>query len=560
MALTTTCTTCANTFLVDDAELQFLDKLSPIFGGEKFSLPSPTECPNCRLVSRMINRNEQFLYNTKSAQSGDDIIALYSPDSPTSARFKIFTQEEWWQETNDPLAYGREYDFTRPFFEQYAELHFAVPKAALNQVSNENCPYTTGTGYCKNCHLINSSEYSQDCYYGKLIQNSRDIVDSCYIYDCELCYQCFYLTKCYGCNYVYYSQNCTECYFSDNLKGCKNCFLCTNLDNKQYYFLNEPLDKEEYQQRIQEYLGSKEKLAEALKIFADLRKKRIYKYANVASCENSSGDFLNNCQNCIDCYDTNDSQDSRYTIVGVEVKDVMDCSNVYLKPQLNYQVMSSLSTYQVLFGINVYNCQNVLYSQFCNNSQNLFGCNGMKKNEYCILNKQYSKEAYEEMVPKIIAHMQSTGEWGKMFPTSLSPFCYNETVANEYLPLTREDALKRGYIWKEKNQKDYQPQDYLVPSLIEEVTEDITKALLACKQCGKNYRVLPQELRKLKAIQLPIPDHCPDCRQANRMSLRNPRRMYERQCMKCATAISSTFSPERPETVYCEKCYLEAVY
>jgi len=31
--------------------------------------------------------------------------------------------------------------------------------------------------------------------------------------------------------------------------------------------------------------------------------------------------------------------------------------------------------------------------------------------KYCILNKQYSKEEYEELVPKIIEHMQKTGEW-----------------------------------------------------------------------------------------------------------------------------------------------------
>lgn len=554
------CKTCKTAFSISDDEIAFLDKLSPTIANRKFDLPLPTNCPNCRLAARVINRNEQFLYNTKSAKSGQDIIALYAPDSPASTRFKIYTQEEWWEESMDPLSYGKEYDFSRPFFEQYAELHFATPKPALNQVSNENSPYTTGTGYCKNCHLINSSEYAQDCYYGKLIQSSRDIIDSCYIYDSELCYQCFYLTKCYGCNYVNYSQNCTECFFSENLKGCKNCFLCTNLDNKEFYFLNEPLEKDVYKERVKEFLGSKENVAKAHALFKDLRQKRIYKFANVTNCESSTGDFLTNCKSCVDCYDTNDSQDCQYVIVGVEIKDVMDCSNVYVKPELNYQVMGALNTYQVLFGIYVFNSQNILYSQFCYNSKNLFGCSGMKKNEYCILNKQYSKEEYETLVPKIIEHMKSTGEWGQFFPPSLSPFSYNETVANEYMPLSRDEALNRSYSWKEKNQKDYQPQTYIVPSQINEVQDDITKTILACNECGKNYRILPQELHRLKNIHLPIPEFCPDCRHAKRMQLRNRRKLYDRNCQKCQKAISSSFAPNRPEIIYCEECYLQEVY
>ena len=32
--------------------------------------------------------------------------------------------------------------------------------------------------------------------------------------------------------------------------------------------------------------------------------------------------------------------------------------------------------------------------------------------------------------------MMITGEWGEFFPSSLSPFGYNETVAQEYFPLT----------------------------------------------------------------------------------------------------------------------------
>ena len=31
--------------------------------------------------------------------------------------------------------------------------------------------------------------------------------------------------------------------------------------------------------------------------------------------------------------------------------------------------------------------------------------------------------------------MKKTGEWGEFFPSSISPFGYNETVAMEYYPI-----------------------------------------------------------------------------------------------------------------------------
>jgi CxxC-x17-CxxC domain-containing protein len=61
-------------------------------------------------------------------------------------------------------------------------------------------------------------------------------------------------------------------------------------------------------------------------------------------------------------------------------------------------------------------------------------------------------------------------------------------------------------------------------------------------------------------MQIPIPHNCFDCRHKARMALRNPRRLWSRTCAKCGTAISTSYSPDRPEIVYCEECYLKEVY
>ncbi len=523
-----TCTSCQSPFEVSPEEVAFLEKVSPVYGGRKFAIPEPEKCPDCRLAERTVQRNEQFLYNNGGK------ISLYHSDSP----FKIVSHEEWWSENWDAASFARDVDFSRSFFEQIQELNLQIPRVNLIQVSNENCPYTTGTAYSKNCYLINCSENCEDCFYGKLIQSSKDVMDSAFIYDSEFLYECFYVKKCYNCRYVYYSQNSYDCGFCDNMNRSSNCFLCTGLTGKEYHFMNQPVSKEEYAVKVAAAMAD---LAGTKAKFDEMRAARVYKYANIVSSENSTGDFLTNCKNCKDSYDLNDSEDCKYVTVGVQVKDLMDCSNMYIKPELAYQVMGTIGIYNVIFSTYIFNSQNVAYSQFCYNSKDLFGCVGLRNKQYCILNKQYSKEEYEALVPRVIEMMGA--DFGRFFPAAHSAFAYNETVANEYLPLTREAALARGYRWREKDAREYLPAGGDV---------------LACEDCGKNYKLIPQEVLRLK--DLPKPAKCPDCRLATRMRLRNPHKIYTRSCSKCSGVINSTFSPDRAEKVYCEKCYLAEVY
>lgn len=46
-----------------------------------------------------------------------------------------------------------------------------------------------------------------------------------------------------------------------------------------------------------------------------------------------------------------------------------------------------------------------MYSNWADNSSNIFGCIALRNKKYCILNKQYSKQEYEELIPKIKKHM-----------------------------------------------------------------------------------------------------------------------------------------------------------
>jgi hypothetical protein len=145
-------------------------------------------------------------------------------------------------------------------------------------------------------------------------------------------------------------------------------------------------------------------------------------------------------------------------------------------------------------------------------------------------------------------------------PTPWS-FGYNETVAQDCFPLTQEQASLIGARWKGDSQAGrYDGVNVKIPDHIADVSDDIVQQILVCDACGKNYRVIQQELAMYRTMNMPVARSCPSCRAAERAALHSPRFLWDRTCAQCATPLKSTYSPERPEKIYCEKCYLEMVY
>ncbi len=536
-------------------EKQFLQKIAPTFAGTKFPIPEPTLNPIERCRLRTLHRNEQFLYRNTSSFSQKPIISIYAEDQTTN----VVSREEWFSETWDATEYTIEFNFSDSFFYQFQKLQKKVPRAATVVANNENCEYTTGVAYSKNCYLINSSEYCEDCMYSKLLQNCSNVVDSSYCEKSELLYQCFNVQNGYDCKWLYNSQNCSECWFGDDLKNCQNCFLCTNLNSKQYYFKNQKYNKEAYLKKIEPYIGDHQKIQEAINQFETIRSNRYVKHINATNTENSSGDLLYNTKDCQWCFDMSDCQDCMYVQVGIGAKDVLDCSNMYLSPELCYQVLGTLGAYNSHFCIYVFHSNNMLYSEQCYNCDSCFGCVGLRNKKYHIFNIPYDKETYEIKVAELITHMQRTGEWGQFFPAWLSPFPYNKTIAQEYYPLNESEAKQRGYKWENENdQRDKMlPQDYTVPDKIENVKNTICNTILSCERTSKNYRILPQEFKFYKDLKLPIPKTCPQYRYQERLKIRNQRLLNTTTCSDTGIQILTTYPTNSSLDILTETAYLK---
>jgi hypothetical protein len=183
---------------------------------------------------------------------------------------------------------------------------------------------------------------------------------------------------------------------------------------------------------------------------------------------------------------------------------------------------------------------------------------------HCILNKQYTKEEYERLVPKIIEHMRKANEWGEFLPIETSLFGYNKSSAQMYYPLTKAGAEEKGWKWDEYDPPLPEVQRTItakqLPDTIGDTPDDILNWAIICEKTGKPFKIQSLELKLLRRMNVPIPRRCPDQRHLDRFALRNPRKLWTRPCMKCGKQMQTTYAPNRPEIVYCEECYLKEVY
>lgn len=545
------CKQCSTQFEIADWDRQFY---------ERMEVPEPTLCPGCRQRRRLIWANQINLYKRKCDATGEDIISAYHPDSS----LKVYGQPHWWSDKWDATEYGRDYDFNRPFFEQWYELVKKVPRPALDTgiQFDENSEYTNFAGYNKNCYMLFDSDYNWDSYYSMGLSKSKNCVDNYSLNECELCYECVDCVKCYGLRYSQDCENCSDSAFLKNCINCKHCFMCSNLKTKEYFIFNQKYDKATYEKLINN-LSKHSELQRYFKDWDAFKLKYPQKYMHGIQNEDVIGDYVVYSKNSENCFDSIGLWDCKYhTRAFGPSKDCMDCDVCGDNIELFYDSVScGYNMQQVRFSLFCFSESHDLdYCFYCNFCHHCFGSIGLIRKRYCILNKEYSQGEYEELMPRIIEHMKSNNEWGEFFPAKYADFAYNETMANEYYPLTRDEALKNGYHWRNPDKKEYLPATMQVPDDSKEADQSICEALLACEDCGRNYKIVEQELKFYKKQGVPIPKKCFYCRHANRFAMRNPRILYDRKCDKCQADIKTTYSPEKPEKVYCESCYLKTVY
>ncbi len=593
------CQNCKASFVIEADDLAFYQKIK---------VPPPTFCPICRAQRRLAFRNEHFLYKRKSDFSGKEIFSMYPPESYV----KVYENNNWFSDKWDPLEYGEEVDFSRPFLGQLFDLMKRVPVFAMSTLYGVNSDYSNNfTGY-KNCYLVFNGNYSEDCMYGLGMSHSKNCVDSSYVIRCENCYGNFWLNE---SSNIFFSSNCVgsyNLYFCKNCHGCNDCFSSANLRNKRYHIFNQPYSKEEYFEKLKQWdLGSFTTVTNLKKEAREFWARFPVKYMEGLKNLNVSGDYIYNSKNVHNSYILYGAENSRFLQL-MELGPIKDCYDYSVwgnNAELVYETCNSgIGLHNVRFCLECWpEVDDLQYSFYCGSSSKLFGCVGLRHKEHCILNKQYPKEEYEKLVPKIIEHMDKmpytdkkgiTYRYGEYLPIEFSPLPYNQTSAYDHFPLSRDEVMAAGYFWVDFEERAYSPTVSAkdLPDNIRDVQDSVTNEVILCSawaenpesalahNCTKVFRILPQELVFYRRFNLPLPRLCPYSRHAERITQRNPMKLWPRKCQcngeesekrkeeggeyqyknavkhlhgsnHCPNEFETSYAPNRLEVVYCEACY-----
>ncbi len=571
--VSTVCQNCKKNFTIEPEDFSFY---------EKMKVPPPTFCFDCRLKRKLAFINERTLFKRKCDKCSKDIISMYSLESP----YKVFCVN-CYNDREDCTKYGTDFSFSRTFFEQFFELFEKVPKSQFRQRNNnEGCEYSNHSFYSRNIYLSYTVIGSEDIYYSKQVHGNdggnRICIDCLNIIACERGYELINSSKSYNSRFLVNSSQCVDSTFLFNCTNCTDCFMSSNLRNKSYVFRNQQLSREQYLGQMaslsfDSYLTQEELKKEFLK----LCKNTLCIFANIKNSYNCTGDSIENSKNTFYSFGLVDAENSKYIFFDNNIlRDSYDLAWTG-KNQSCYELTDAGSgNNHLMFSIFINAAYDSKYCISSDNSNNMFGCVGLVNKSYCILNKQYTKEEYESLIPRIIKHMNDlpyinkqgiSYRYGEFFPTELSPFAYNESLAYEEFPMKQSDVLDHGYKWRDFIEKTYLVtiESNNLPDRLSDVSDDVLTEVIACPnkgqvetKCSSAYRITPNELRFCRLMKIPLPRFCPNCRYCERKKWRNPYKLWRRKCMKpnCPNEFETSYAPDRPEIVYCEKCYQQEVY
>jgi len=467
----------------------------------------------------------------------------------------------------DPKNFGKDYDFTKPFFEQLEDLFHKVPKnttfISTGDGPNINSEYSNMAGGLKNCYLVFNGGIGEEMMYSRGVRHAKEVSD-CYFGEyLERCYENVNTVKSNGIVFAKNTFDSMDSIFTLNCRNINNCFGCVNLYNKSHCWFNEQLSTEEYQNKIKEIRGSYKKMEEMKKRFEEFSKSLPRKENNNLKTANSVGDYLFECKNVSNSFEVLGAENSKNLFSTRSAHNSNGAIGYGYKSELLLECVAVGYSSRVVGSCIVNNSQDISYSLSLNNCHDCIGCDGLKNASHFIFNKPYEKEEYEKIKGHIIQELKGKGLYGLMMPAQMAPFAYNETIAQDNFPLAKEEALKQGFRWEEDIQKTegketMKPED--IPDHIKDVPDSITSEILCCSECNRNYKIIEQELSFYRKMVLPIPRKCFYCRHRDRVKRRGPYKFWDRKCDKCGKEIRTNYAPNQPEIVYCEACFQKEVY
>lgn len=540
------CDHCDKDFVITEDEINL---------GEKIGLELSTVCSSCLAKQHLSFWLFGKFRKTKSDLSGESMITIL-PES----RYPLYSLKEWYSDAWNAMDYAVDYNSNESFFTQLKKLQEKIPHPHQNGANNLNCDYCDDVWNSKNCYLSRSMEECEDLLYSYRNVKVKNSIDMVLSYSSERCFSSFNCINSYRLFYCMDSKDCIDSYFLFDCRNCQNCFMCSNLRGKSYCIENIQYTRDEYLEKLKSFnFGSYKEIMEFKNIFNQmLRSKAIHKLNFNLKCNNSIGNNLINDNNCINCNTISDSENAINCTRGLKHKDTLNANGCWYV-ELIGNTANSLNSYLLKYS----NWSKARYSEYldlCIDCEYCFGCVGLKKKKYCILNKQYPKDEYECLKNKIISDMKNNNEYGKFLPYSMCPGPFNLSTAYFYFPnTTKEEIIKLGGYWQDIDESNIEGLDTSkLPDDIKDVDENICSQALICPETGWRFNISKNELDFYKQNNIPLPRKHFDVRVKDQAKYFTVLNFEKYKCCYCQSDIEAYYPKEWGyKNISCEKCYQE---
>lgn len=547
-----TCDISGRTFEVSDHEMSLREK----FG---FGDSLPTVLPKYRFRYLGAFWPQWNLHKRTCDKTGESIVSVFRPDCV----YPVWRRKEWFEHNNPP---SRDFDPALPFFDQAWDLFQQCPIPHVFENNNQNCEYTDDWYYSKNCYLCHSGQYNEDCSYCYESDHCKDVNYGVSIFSSELCLDLINSTNCFHSLFLLNCKNVSDSAFMYDCRDCSDSLFCSNLRNKRYCFRNQQLTKEAFEKEKAKWdFTSYTTYEKSKELFREMMVNTAWhRPLQIDQCEDSSGNFIGQCRDCENCYLLSKHENcANDCFSGPDAKATLDSLGT-VGGELTFMTSLPVFSYYVIFSFSVSHCKFVEYSAYLQNCQNCFGCCGLVDKQYCIFNKQYSKEEYEMLRETIISHMKKSGEWGKFFPGYFAPNPYEESFSGFHFLLDKPGDLgfREGGPVERKNVKTAEIE--AIPDTYGELDFDkekwFTEQVFWDENYMRSFRITKKDIEFARKIKGPLPrNYYVRHLQDNFSWMPFNGELRDTVCAQCGKKIKTNWPEKFDQRVLCEEEYLTLV-
>ncbi|MEK9132548.1 MAG: hypothetical protein AAB606_02470 [Patescibacteria group bacterium] len=301
------------------------------------------------------------------------------------------------------------------FYKEFKNLLVSKPRNATSSRTAENCEFSDYVYLSKNIYLSYFITECEDCYYSEYLTKCRDCVDCAHLGSCELSYQCVDCSGLYGCSHLQDCHNCSNCDFCTDCLNCKDCFGSFGLRQQKFCIFNKSYPEDVYRKRVAEFKKNTPK--KIIEVLTPQFNKHPRLYARMLKGgEHCFGDYIYFSKNCFQCFSVRNVSDSAYVshvndqqTSSADNVDCDFCSGI----ELCYECHNVNSCNNCSFVENCIGCSDSTYCLNCYNCRSCLGCTYLMNKEYCILNRQFTRDEYLAASAKIIKDLKEAKVYGK---------------------------------------------------------------------------------------------------------------------------------------------------